>query len=102
MQVEQVLWPELWILEVGGAHEYYADVPDLLGRAGRRRKLGWSPLLVSACDTDRKGLLCSHSWGPGLQEERAKPGGLLSQASGPCGRSSHDAGAKPYGPPVES
>lgn len=58
----------------GGAHIGLCDVPDLLwGRAGRGgESWGGAPLPVSACDTDRKGLLCGHSWGPGLQEERAK------------------------------
>lgn len=77
------------------------EVPDLLwGRAGRGRE-SWDGALLplSACDADRKGLLCGHSWGPGLQEERAAQA-LLSQAPGPCGRRIHDAGVQVYGPPV--
>ena len=50
------------------------EVPDLLWGRAERGGESWDGALLplSACDTDREELLCGHSWGPGLQEERAK------------------------------
>lgn len=76
---EQAPWPELRDLGAGfagqgGAHMGLLEVPDLLWGRARRGGESWDGALLplSACDADRKGLLCGRSWGPGLQEERAK------------------------------
>lgn len=78
---EQAPWPELRDLGAGfggwgGAHMGLLEVLDLLWGRARRDGESWdgAPLPLSACDADRKGLLCGRSWDLGFRRKGPSSG----------------------------